>query len=104
MIIVRNEQDIRELLHQCNDAEEFGTNYPEMNIMTRKECLDKIQEAVDNLDTLLAVIKLPSKTTIRWDCEVYADEADKITNALNALHTNYGNETREEFCIGLDNE
>ena len=38
-----------------------------MNIMTRKECLDKIQEAVDNLDTLLAVIKLPSKTTIRWD-------------------------------------
>ena len=38
--------------------------------MTRKECLDKIQEAVDNLDTLLAVIKSPSKTTIRWDCEV----------------------------------
>lgn len=75
-----------------------------MNIMTRKECLDKIQEAVDNLDTLLAVIKLPSKTTIRWDCEVYADEADKITNALNALYTNYGNETREEFCVGLDNE
>ncbi|CAH08111.1 hypothetical protein HMPREF2533_02838 [Bacteroides fragilis] len=72
--------------------------------MTRKECLDKIQEAVDNLDTLLAVIKSPSSTTIRWDCEVYADEADKITNALNALHTNYGNETREEFCIGLDNE
>ena len=32
--------------------------------MTRKECLDKIQEAVDNLDTLLAVIKSPSKTTI----------------------------------------
>ena len=63
--------------------------------MTRKECLDKIQEAVDNLDTLLAVIKSPSSTT---------DEADKITNALNALHTNYGNETREEFCIGLDNE
>lgn len=79
-------------------------NKEEMNIMTRKECLDKIQEAVDNLDTLLAVIKLPSKTTIRWDCEVYADEADKITNALNALHTNYGNETREEFCVGLDNE
>ena len=50
--------------------------------MTRKECLDKIQEAVDNLDTLLAVIKLPSKTTIRWDCEVYADEADKITNTV----------------------
>lgn len=72
--------------------------------LTRKECLDKIQEAVDNLDTLLAVIKSPSKTTIRWDCEVYADEADKITNALNALQTNYGNETREEFCIGLDNE
>ena len=47
--------------------------------MTRKECLDKIQEAVDNLDTLLAVIKSPSSTTIRWDCEVYADEADKIT-------------------------
>ena len=69
--------------------------------MTRKECLDKIQEAVDNLDTLLAVIKSPSKTTIRWDCEVYADEAEKI---MNALHTNYGNETREEFCIGLDNE
>lgn len=31
MIIVRNEQDIRELLHQCNDAEEFGTNYPGMS-------------------------------------------------------------------------
>lgn len=45
--------------------------------MTRKECLDKIQEVVDNLDTLLAVIKSPSSTTIRWDCEVYADEADK---------------------------
>ena len=72
--------------------------------MTRKECLDKIQEAVDNLDPLLAVALAAAKTTIRWDCEVYADEAEKIMNALNALHTNYGNETREEFCIGLDNE
>lgn len=31
MIIVRNEQDIRELLHQCNDAEEFGTNNKKMS-------------------------------------------------------------------------
>ncbi len=72
--------------------------------MKRKECLDKIQEVINNLDTLLYILKLPSKDTIRLNCEVYADEAQNLTDALNTLYTNYGNETREEFSKQLNNE
>lgn len=72
--------------------------------MTRKECLEKLEEVVFNLNVLCDVIKLPIETTIEWDCEVYADEAQNLTDALNALHANYGNETREEFNTRLNNE
>lgn len=72
--------------------------------MKRKECLDKIQEVINNLDTLLYILKLPSKDTIRLNCEVYADEAQNLTDALNTLYTNYGNEAREEFSKQLNNE
>ena len=72
--------------------------------MTRKECLEKLNDVVFSLDTLLTVIKLPSNTTIGWDCEVYEDEAQNLTDALNALRANYGNETREEFSTRLNNE
>lgn len=87
-----------------NFLENDPQNCIDMNTMTRKECLDKIQEVVDNLDTLLTVIKSPSKTTVGWDCEVYEDEAKNLTNALNDLRVNYGNETRTEFSEGLNNE
>lgn len=72
--------------------------------MKRKECLDKIQEVINNLDTLLYILKLSSKDTIRLNCEVYADEAQNLTDALNTLYTNYGNEAREEFSKQLNNE
>ena len=34
-----------------------------------------------------------------WELKEIADTLRMVANALNALHTNYGNETREEFCI-----
>ena len=72
--------------------------------MKRKSCLEKISDAIDNLETMVEVIQIPSENTIGWDCSVYEDEIENIAKAFHELRNNYGKETRAEFSEGLKSE
>ncbi|MFV0587142.1 hypothetical protein [Bacteroides reticulotermitis] len=72
--------------------------------MKRKNCLDKISDAINNLETMVGVMQIPSESTIGYDCSVYEDEIENITEAFEKLRSNYGSETRAVFSEGLKSE
>ena len=72
--------------------------------MTRKECIEKIEDVVFSLGVMLDIIQCPGDEKIRFDCETYEDEAQNIADALKALSDNFGHETRSQFVESLSKE